>query len=155
MGLCLGMQLAVVEFARNVSKLDGANSIEFDAATPNPVIHLMPDQKGVTDLGGTLRLGAYPCRLEKGSLAEKLYGAELISERHRHRYEVNNDYRCALCSAGMRFCGQSPDGRIIEMVELPELPFFIATQAHPEFNSRPTRPHPLFLGLISAALAEK
>lgn len=155
LGLCLGMQLTIVEFARNVAKLDGANSIEFDAATPNPVIHLMSDQKGVTDLGGTLRLGAYPCRLEKGSLAEKLYGAELISERHRHRYKVNNDYRCALYNAGMRFCGQSPDGRIIEMVELPELPFFIATQAHPEFNSRPTRPHPLFLGLISAALAEK
>lgn len=152
LGICLGMQLAVVEFARNVALLDGANSIEFDPDTPNPVIHLMPDQKGVTELGGTLRLGAYPCHLEKGSLAARLYGKELISERHRHRYEVNNDYRCALCSAGMRFCGQSPDGRIIEMVELPDCPFFIATQAHPEFNSRPTRPHPLFLGLISAAL---
>ena len=152
LGLCLGMQLAVVEFARGVAGLSGANSIEFDPETPHPVIHLMPDQKGVTDLGGTLRLGAYPCHLEKGSLAAKLYGEELISERHRHRYEVNNDYRCALCSAGMRFCGQSPDGRIIEMVELPDQPFFIATQAHPEFNSRPTRPHPLFKGLISAAL---
>lgn len=152
LGLCLGMQLAVVEFARNVAGLSDAHSVEFAPNTPHPVIHLMPDQKGVTDLGGTLRLGAYPCRLEQGSLALRLYGQELVSERHRHRYEVNNDYRCALCSAGMRFSGQSPDGRIIEMVELPSHPFFIATQAHPEFNSRPTRPHPLFSGLIAASL---
>ena len=152
LGLCLGMQLAVIEYARNVAGLRGAHSTEFDPETPHPVIHLMPDQAGVVDLGGTLRLGAYPCRLDPGSRAEALYGARDISERHRHRYEFNNDYREALTAAGLRLCGKSPDGRIIEMVELPGHPFFLATQAHPEFNSRPNHPHPLFLGLIRAAL---
>ena len=112
----------------------------------------MPDQNGITDLGGTLRLGSYPCVLDKDSLAYKLYGSENITERHRHRYEVNNDYREALTKAGLKLSGKSPDGRIVEMVELPTHPFFIATQGHPEFKSRPNRPHPLFVGFIAAAL---
>lgn len=152
LGLCLGMQLAVVEFARNVIGLKNAHSIELLPETPHPVIHLLPDQQGVTDLGGTLRLGSYPCALAEDSLAYRLYGEALIRERHRHRYEVNNDYRQALTEHGMRLCGLSPDGRIVEMIELPEHPFFLATQAHPEFNSRPNRAHPLFSGLIAAAL---
>ena len=112
----------------------------------------MADQKGVLDIGGTLRLGSYPCRLDPDSRAYELYGEPLIHERHRHRYEVNNDYRTALTDAGMRLCGMSPDGRIVEMLELPDHPYFLATQAHPEFNSRPNHPHPLFLGLISSAV---
>ena len=153
LGLCLGMQLSLVEFARNVLGLKDAASIEFAPETTNPVIHLMPDQEGVTDLGGTLRLGAYPCTLKEGTLAYELYGRKDISERHRHRYEVNNDYRERLEAAGMTLCGMSPDGRIVEMIELREHPFFIATQAHPEFKSRPDVPHPLFEGLIRAALS--
>ena len=116
------------------------------------MIALLPDQNGVTDIGGTLRLGSYPCVLDKTSLAYRLYGQELIHERHRHRYEVNNDYREVLRSHGRKLCGISPDGRIVEMIELPSHPFFIATQAHPEFKSRPNRPHPLFKGLVEAAL---
>ena len=154
LGLCLGMQLAIVEFARNVIGLERAHSIELLPDTPHPVIHLMPEQEGVLDLGGTLRLGSYPCILEEGSLAHRLYGQTLIHERHRHRYEVNNDYRTALLDAGMRLCGRSPDGRIVEMLELPSHPFFIATQAHPEFNSRPNRPHPLFYGFVAAAAGD-
>ena len=154
LGLCLGMQLAIVDFARNVIGLERAHSIELLPDTPHPVIHLMPEQEGVLDLGGTLRLGSYPCILEEGSLAHRLYGLTLIHERHRHRYEVNNDYRTTLLDAGMRLCGRSPDGRIVEMLELPSHPFFIATQAHPEFNSRPNRPHPLFYGFVAAAAGD-
>ena len=121
----------------------------------HPVIALMPDQNGVEDIGGTLRLGAYPCRLKEGSLARKLYGEELIYERHRHRYEVNNDFRKALQDHGLSLSGISPDGHIVEMAELPEHPFFIATQGHPEFKSRPNRPHPLFKGLVAAAIAHQ
>ncbi len=155
LGLCLGMQLAIVEFARNVLGLPKAASIELEPETPDPVIALMPEQDGIEDIGGTLRLGAYPCVLEKGSLAEALYGECEISERHRHRYEVNNAYREALQEKGMRLSGLSPDGRIVEMIELLEHPFFIATQAHPEFKSRPDKAHPLFKGLIAAAAERK
>lgn len=155
LGLCLGMQLAIVEFARNVLGLPKAASIELEPETPDPVIALMPEQDGIEDIGGTLRLGAYPCVLEKGSLAEALYGECEISERHRHRYEVNNAYREALQEKGMRLSGLSPDGRIVEMIELPEHPFFIATQAHPEFKSRPDKAHPLFKGFIAAAAKRK
>ena len=152
LGLCLGMQLSIVEYARHICGYNDAHSIELDPQTTHPVIHLMADQDGVEDIGGTLRLGAYPCVLEKDSLAFRLYGKEEISERHRHRYEVNNYYREDLEKHGMLFSGLSPDGRIIEMCEIPTHPWFIATQAHPEFNSRPNRPHPLFAGFIGAAL---
>ena len=152
LGICLGMQLAIVEFARNVLGLADASSIEFHPETTNPVIHLMPEQEGIENLGGTLRLGSYPCQLMEGSQALALYGTEHITERHRHRYEVNNDYRQALEAAGMRLSGLSPNGRIVEMIELAEHPYFLATQAHPEFKSRPDVPHPLFSGLIAAAL---
>ena len=154
LGLCLGMQLSIVEFARNVLGLKDASSIEINPETTNPVINLLPDQEGVTDIGGTLRLGAYPCVLDEESKAYSLYGKKDISERHRHRYEVNNDYRDALKGAGMRLSGQSPDGRIVEMIELKDHPFFLATQAHPEFKSRPDEPHPLFFGFIKAALSK-
>ena len=153
LGLCLGMQCAIIEFARNVLGWSDADSTELDPGCGHPVIALMPEQEGVTDLGGTLRLGAYPCVLAEGTKARELYGAEQISERHRHRYEVNNDYRTELTAAGLVLSGQSPDGRIIEMIELPGHPFFVATQAHPEFKSRPNRPHPLFRGFVAAALA--
>lgn len=152
LGLCLGMQLSIVEFARNVAGLKDAHSVELDPSTTHPVIHLMPDQNGVEDIGGTLRLGSYPCVLDKTSRAFALYGAETIHERHRHRYEVNNDYRKILTDNGMMLSGLSPDGRIVEMVEIPSHPWFVATQAHPELKSRPNRPHPLFKGFIEAAL---
>lgn len=152
LGLCLGMQLAIVEFARNVVGFHDAHSIELDSSTTHPVISLMPDQDGVEDIGGTLRLGSYPCILDKSSKAFELYGEETIQERHRHRYEVNNDYRKALTDNGLTLSGISPDGRIVEMVELKDHPYFIATQAHPELKSRPNRPHPLFRGLVEAAL---
>lgn len=155
LGICLGMQMALVEFARNVAELKGANSIEFNADTPYPVIALMPEQNGVVDRGGTLRLGAYDCVLKEESLARKLFGRDRISERHRHRYEVNNEYRDALEEKGMVFSGKSPDGRIVEMLELPDHPYFIATQGHPEFKSRPNRAHPLFKGLIESAIEHK
>ena len=145
------MQLAIVEFAKNVLGISDAASIELEPDTENPVISLMPEQNGVEDLGGTLRLGAYPCELKKGSLAEKLYKKNSISERHRHRYEVNNAYRMGLEKKGMVLSGLSPDKRIVEIIELPEHPFFIATQAHPEFKSRPNLPHPLFKGFVAAA----
>ena len=132
-----------------------AHSVELDPSTTHPVIDLMPDQNGVEDIGGTLRLGSYPCVLAKDSLAYRLYGEETIHERHRHRYEVNNDFRGALTAGGMKLSGLSPDGRIVEMCELPDHPFFIATQAHPELKSRPNRPHPLFSGFVAAALKEK
>ncbi len=155
LGLCLGMQLAIVEFARGVCGLKDAHSIELDPETTHPVIALMPEQNGVENLGGTLRLGAYPCVLKDGSKAMKLYGKKDISERHRHRYEVNNDYVDVLEKGGMVLSGKSPDGRIVEMVEIEEHPFFVATQAHPEFKSRPDRPHPLFKGLIEAGLERR
>ena len=153
LGLCLGMQLAIVEYARNVAGLEDAHSIELDPQTPHPVIALLPDQNGVEDIGGTLRLAAYPCVLDKTSRAYSLYGQEEIYERHRHRYEVNNDYRKVLEDNGMMLSGLSPDGRVVEMIELPDHPFFIATQAHPELKSRPNRPHPLFRGFVEAAIS--
>ncbi len=155
LGICLGMQIAIIEFARNVCNLNHAHSIELDPSTPHPVIALMPDQDGVEDIGGTLRLGSYPCVLAEGSKAANVYGTTSIEERHRHRYEVNNDYRSALTAAGMKLCGLSPDNRIVEMIELPEHPWFLATQAHPELKSRPNRPHPLFQGFIQASLKNK
>ena len=152
LGLCLGMQMAIVEFARHVVGFDDAHSVELDETTTHPVIHLMPDQNGIEDIGGTLRLGSYPCVLDKSSKSFEVYGEELIHERHRHRYEVNNDYRDDLIKAGMKLSGISPDGRIVEMIEIPEHPWFIATQAHPELKSRPNRPHPLFREFIRAAV---
>ena len=152
LGLCLGMQLSLVEFARDVIGWDDAHSAELDPSTTHPIIHLMPDQDGIEDIGGTLRLGSYPCVLDKTSKAYELYGKDTIHERHRHRYEVNNYYRDDFIKHGMKLSGLSPDGRIVEMVELPEHPWFVATQAHPEFKSRPNHPHPLFKGFIGAAL---
>ncbi len=152
LGLCLGMQLAIVEFARDVIGYSDAHSIEFDPNTQHPMIALLPDQNGVEDIGGTLRLGSYPCVLDKDSKAYELFGSTEITERHRHRYEVNNDYRNVLVQNGMKLCGMSPDGRIVEMIELPANLFHMATQAHPELKSRPNRPHPLFSGFIKAAL---
>ncbi len=152
LGLCLGMQVAIIEFARSVCRLNDANSVELNPATTNPVIDLMPDQDADGDIGGTLRLGSYPCVLDDNSKAVQLYGAKEIHERHRHRYEVNNDYRDRLTSSGMMLSGLSPDGKIVEMLEIPDHPWFVATQAHPEFKSRPNRPHPLFRGFIEAAL---
>lgn len=153
LGLCLGMQLTIVEYARNVAGLPDAHSIELNPSTTHPVIALMPDQNGVEDIGGTLRLGSYPCVLDKASRAYGLYQEETIYERHRHRYEVNNDYRSLLTEHGLRLSGLSPDGRIVEMCELTEHPFYVATQGHPELKSRPNRPHPLFAGFIKASLA--
>ena len=155
LGLCLGMQLTIVEYARNVVGFRDAHSIEMNPNTTHPVIALMPDQNGIEDIGGTLRLGAYPCVLAKNSLAHSLYGTDNISERHRHRYEVNNDFRAVLTEKGLLLSGTSPDNRIVEMCELPGHPFYIATQGHPELKSRPNRPHPLFRGLIKAALKHK
>ena len=156
LGLCLGMQCAVVEFARHVCGMTGANSSEFDPDGPYPVIDLMPDQEDITDKGGTMRLGLYPCKLEAGTLARRLYGnEEIVYERHRHRYEVNNQFRDAMAAKGLVFSGTSPDSRLVEMIELKDHPFFIATQAHPEFKSRPTRPHPLFAGFVGAAMARE
>ena len=149
LGLCLGMQIEVIEFARNAAGLEMANSTEFEQDTPHPVIDIMPDQVGV-DMGGTMRLGRWPCRIEPGTLAAQVYGSDLVYERHRHRYEVNNAYREALEDAGMIFSGTSPDGRLVEIAELKDHPFFIGSQFHPEFKSRPLRPHPLFFGFVSA-----
>ena len=151
LGICLGMQLAVVEYARHVLGYADANSAEFDPQTEHPVIDLMPEQKDIIQLGGTMRLGKYPCKLEEGSKAAFLYGKPLIEERHRHRFEVNNEFRETFQKAGVRFSGKSPDGRIVEMMELPDHPWFLAAQFHPEFKSRPNRPHPLFQGFIEAA----
>ncbi len=151
-GICLGMQMAVVEFARHVCGLSGAASAEFEPDAEHPVIHLMEAQRGVEDKGATMRLGAYPCVLREGSLASRIYGAREVRERHRHRFEVNNDYRDTLESNGLLASGQSPDGSLVEMVELPEHPFFVGCQFHPEFRSRPHRPHPLFTHFVKAAL---
>ena len=151
LGICLGMQSAVLEFARNVLGLKDANSSEFSATTQNPVIHIMDDQIGVDQKGGTMRLGAYPCILKEGTLARELYGTDKISERHRHRYEYNNDYRERLEDAGLICSGTSPDGRLVEIVEFRDHPYFIAGQFHPELKSRPNKPAPLFVGLVKAA----
>ena len=155
LGICLGMQMALVEFARNVVGWKDANSSELDPETAHPVIDLMPEQAGVTQLGGTMRLGAYPCDLVQGTLAHRLYGREKIHERHRHRYEVNNEMREDLEGAGLTFSGISPDGRIVEMIEWSGHPYYIGTQGHPEFKSRPNRAHPLFAGLVAAAVQRK
>jgi CTP synthase len=150
-GICFGMQLACVEFARDVCGLAGANSSEIDPATPHPVVDLMPDQRGVTDKGATMRLGAYPCTVKAGTRAHEAYGALEISERHRHRWEINNNYRDALTRHGMVISGTSPDGRLVEMIELPNHPHFVGCQFHPEFKSRPSAAHPLFARFVKAA----
>ena len=154
-GICLGMQLAAVEFARNVCGLTGAHSSELDPNTPYPIINLLPDQENVVEMGGTLRLGSYPCTLVEGSQAHKEYGEINITERHRHRYEFNNFYRERLTNKGLVLSGVSPDGRLVEIVELPEHPWFVAGQFHPEFKSRPEKAHPLFAGFIKASLENK
>lgn len=152
-GICLGMQIAVIEYARNVAGIDDANSGEFDEQCRNKVIDFMPGQSNDIDKGGTLRLGAYPCRIAAGTVMERCYGTDSISERHRHRYEFNNDYRDILVNHGLVLSGMSPDGRLIETVELPGRDFFVGVQFHPEFKSRPNKPHPLFKGFIGAAVA--
>ncbi len=152
-GICLGLQLAVIEFARNVCGLDDANSVEFDREPPHPVIHLMPHQHAVTRKGGSMRLGSYPCALGEGTMAARIYGAERIDERHRHRYEVNNAYRDQIAEHGLVFSGLSPDEQLVEMIELPDHPWFLGCQFHPEFKSRPYDPHPLFAAFVGAALA--
>ena len=162
-GICLGMQIAVIEYARHQAKLENANSTEFDLTTPHPVIYLMEewfdDKTGTiqrrdvhSDKGGTMRLGAYPCRLETDSLAHRAYGAEMISERHRHRYEFNNAFMGALKTAGLKISGMAPSGEPVEIVEIPDHPWFLGCQFHPEFKSRPMTPHPLFRSFIAAAL---
>ena len=151
LGICLGLQCAVVEFARNVCGLDHANSSEFDPATPHPVIDLLPEQQDVTDMGGTMRLGAQPCHVGEETLAWQAYGESVVYERHRHRYEVNPEYHAALTDRGMVFSGLSPDGRLVEIMELPGHPFFISGQFHPELKSRPNRPHPFFRDFVGAA----
>lgn len=155
LGICLGMQIAIIEFARHVLGMNGANSAEINPDTPFPVIDILPEQKEVTDMGGTMRLGQYPCTLNPESKSYELYGASMIYERHRHRYEVNNDYRNDLLSGGMIFAGTSPDNHIVEMVEIPKHPWFVACQFHPEFKSRPNKPHPLFRGFVTAASKHK
>ena len=149
------MQTAVIEFARNVGGLEGAHSGEFAPEAPDLVIDLMPDQKGVVDKGGTMRLGAWPCSLKKGTLARRVYGADDIRERHRHRYEVSNAYRARLEEAGLTLSGQSPDSHLVEIVELEGHPWFLGCQFHPEFKSRPTSPHPLFKSFVGAARAHR
>ena len=155
LGICLGMQCSVIEFARNVLGYEGANSAEIDNDTKYPVIDIMPDQKDIEDLGGTMRLGLYPCKLDEDSTAYDVYKENLIYERHRHRYEFNNEYRKAITEAGMSITGTSPDERLVEIVEVKDHPWYVSVQFHPELKSRPNRPHPLFIGLIKAALNEK
>ena len=155
LGICLGMQMAVVEYARNVCGMDGANSSEFDERTPYPVIDLMPEQKTVTEKGASMRLGAYPCVVSQGSFAAAAYQKRKINERHRHRYEFNNAFKETLYEKGLRVTGVSPDGRLAEIVEIPKHPWFLGCQFHPEFKSRPTKPHPLFVEFIKAALKNK
>ena len=150
LGLCLGMQCAVIEFARHVAGIENANSTEFNENTPNPVIALMSEQENIDGYGGTMRLGAYECHLKPGTKAYQAYKTDIISERHRHRYEVNNKYRQQLADAGLVFSGLSPDEKLVEMIEIPQNDWFVACQFHPEFKSRPERPHPLFVGLINA-----
>ncbi|HTO73095.1 MAG TPA: gamma-glutamyl-gamma-aminobutyrate hydrolase family protein, partial [Gemmatimonadales bacterium] len=154
-GICLGMQIAIIEFARNVCGMTGTNSTEFEPECDSPVIALMASQKNVTDMGGTMRLGAYPARLRAGSRAAQAYGSTEISERHRHRWEVSNAYRDVLAEHGLRLSGQSPDGGLIEVIELPNHPWFLGCQFHPELKSRPNRAHPLFAAFIGAAIKGK
>ncbi|MVP02530.1 CTP synthase [Paenibacillus lutrae] len=154
-GICLGMQVAVIEYARALANLEGANSSEINPVTPYPVIDLLPEQKDIENLGGTMRLGLYPCKIAEGSLAMSCYNDELVYERHRHRYEFNNEYREMIESAGLRISGTSPDGRLVEIVELPDHPWFLAVQFHPEFTSRPNRPQPLFREFVKAAFTYK
>ena len=151
LGICLGMQMAVVEFARNVLKIKDADSSEFSSQTQNPVIHIMEDQKGISKKGGTMRLGSYPCVIKAGTRAYEIYGKEKIDERHRHRFEYNNVYKERLEKAGLICSGTSPDGTLVEIIEIKEHPYFIAGQFHPELKSRPNRPAPLFVGLVKAA----
>jgi CTP synthase len=155
LGICLGMQLACIEFARNKLELSSTDSQEFSTSASNPVIHLMADQKDVTDLGGTMRLGAYPCKISQGTKAFAAYGSLEISERHRHRYEFNNHYREAFQNHGMQFSGVSPDDRLVEMVELDNHPWFVACQFHPELKSSPMEAHPLFRDFVKACLNNK
>ncbi|HVP06940.1 MAG TPA: CTP synthase, partial [Candidatus Acidoferrum sp.] len=152
-GICLGMQCAVIEYARNICGLEDAHSYEFYRDLKHPVIHLMADQEGVTELGGTMRLGAYPCNLAPGSRSLEAYGTARISERHRHRYELNNAYRDMLISHGLALTGLSPDGKLVEIVEVPDHPWFVGVQFHPELKSRPLKPHPLFREFVKAAVA--
>ncbi len=154
LGLCLGMQCSVIEWAQHVAMLEDANSVEFAPDAVNPVINLLPEQQDVVDLGGTMRLGLYPCRVSPNTLASSLYKEEVVYERHRHRYEFNNAYRNLFLDTGYVISGTSPDGRLVEMIELPQHPFFLATQFHPEFRSRPSTPHPLFQGFVQAAVRE-
>jgi CTP synthase len=151
-GICLGLQIATIEFARNVAGLTGANSSEFEEKPAHSVIDFLPEQRNIKDMGATMRLGAYPCVLSPGTRAEAAYGMREISERHRHRYEVNNEYRERLVAAGMVISGLSPDGKLVEMIELRNHPYFVGCQFHPEFKSRPQSPHPLFRSFIGAAL---
>ena len=155
LGLCLGMQIAVIEFARNAAGLTGANSGEFDEYTAYKVLHFLPGQNNEINKGGTLRLGAYPCKIIPGTKLEKCYGLPEISERHRHRYEFNNDFREILEKAGLIISGTSPDGSLVETIELADHPFYVGVQYHPEFKSRPNKPHPLFVGFLREALAHR
>ncbi len=155
LGLCYGMQMAVIEFGRHISGLSGANSTEIDPRTPNPIIDLMPDQRDLADMGGTMRLGLYPCKLAPGTKAAAAYGEAVVQERHRHRFEFNNAYREGLIEDGLVISGTSPDGRLVEIIEVKDHPWMVGTQFHPEFKSRPTRPHPLFRDFIAAALREQ
>jgi CTP synthase len=155
LGLCYGMQMAAIELARHVSGLEGANSTEVDPRTPNPIFDLMPDQRDLADMGGTMRLGLYPCRLVPGTRAAQAYGEPVVQERHRHRFEFNNAYRDGLAEDGLLVSGTSPDGRLVEIIELRDHPWFVGTQFHPEFKSRPTRPHPLFRDFIGAAIENR
>jgi CTP synthase len=154
-GICLGLQCAVIEFARDVLDLAGANSTEFDPGTPHPVVCMLDEQYSITDLGGTMRLGSYPCVLAEGSRAQRAYGGTLVHERHRHRYEFNNQYRGQFADYGFVVTGTSPDGQLVEVVELLDHPWFVAVQCHPEFKSKPTRPHSLFRGLVQASLGRR
>jgi CTP synthase len=152
-GICLGLQMAVIEFARDVLGLERANSLEFDEATPHPVVTLMDSQRGIADKGGTMRLGTYACKLEKGTRARELYGQDLIHERHRHRYEFNNAYRERMEKGGLMVSGTNPELGLVEMIELPNHPYFVGCQFHPEFKSKPFKPHPLFAGFVRAAMS--
>jgi CTP synthase len=151
-GLCLGMQILCIEFARSALGSEQANSTEFDVFSPHPVIDLLPEQRDLPDKGGTMRLGVYPCQLQPGSLAATAYGEEFVFERHRHRFEFNNDYREQFGAAGLVFSGLSPDGRLVEVAEISDHPWMLGTQFHPEFKSRPNRPHPLFRDFMGAAV---
>ena len=154
LGLCLGMQCAVIEWARNILKLKDASSSELNPESKNPVIHLLPEQQDIVDLGGTMRLGVYPCRLQPDTIGKKIYKEDVIYERHRHRYEFNNSYRQTFLDSGYKISGTSPDGRLVELIELSKHPYFLACQYHPEFLSRPGKPHPLFQGLIRTCQKE-